>query len=116
MAAHGTVRSGAQKGLRLMSSGIDPSALRAARKALGLTQNQVARLVGVAGGERISRWELGLDEPRPDSWARLALVLRASIVEMLGVDPERLDLRALRYFAGLSVGEMAAAAHVSDRS
>lgn len=100
----------------LMSSGVDPTALRAARERLGLTQHQLARLVGVAGGERISRWELGLDEPRPDSLARLARVLNAQIVELLGVDPEHRDLRALRYCAGLSAGEVAAAAHISVRS
>lgn len=100
----------------LMSSGVDPTALRAARERLGLTQHQLARLVGVAGGERISRWELGLDEPRPDSLARLARALNAQVVELLGVDPECRDLRALRYCAGLSAGEVAAAAHISARS
>ncbi len=100
----------------LMSSGVDPTALRAARERLGLTQHQLARLVGVAGGERISRWELGLDEPRPDSMARLARVLNAQVIELLDVDPERRDLRALRYCAGLSAGEVAAAAHISARS
>ena len=100
----------------LMSSGVDPTALRAARERLGLTQHQLARLVGVAGGERISRWELGLDEPRPDSLARLARVLNAQVVELLGVDPEHRDLRALRYCAGLSASEVAAAAHISVRS
>lgn len=100
----------------LMSSGVDPTALRAARERLGLTQHQLARLAGVAGGERISRWELGLDEPRPDSLARLARVLNVQIVELLDVDPEHRDLRALRYCAGLSAGEVAAAVHVSTRS
>lgn len=100
----------------LMSSGVDPTALRAARERLGLTQHQLARLVGVAGGERISRWELGLDEPRPDSLARLARVLRAQIIDLLDVDPEHCDLRALRYCAGLGASEVAAAAHISARS
>ena len=39
----------------LMSSGVDPTALRAARERLGLTQHQLARLVGVAGGDRRGR-------------------------------------------------------------
>ncbi|WP_425577343.1 helix-turn-helix domain-containing protein [Nocardioides endophyticus] len=46
--------------------GLDPSVLRAAREEAGLTQHELARLVGVAGGERISRWELGASVPRPD--------------------------------------------------
>ncbi|MGD9961863.1 helix-turn-helix domain-containing protein [Nocardioides sp.] len=99
-----------------MASGIDLSALRTARERLGLTQHQLARLVGVAGGERISRWELGLDEPRPDSLARLARALNTHVVELLDVDAERRDLRALRYCAGLSAGEVAAAVHISARS
>ena len=100
----------------LMSSGVDPTALRAARERLGLTQHQLARLVGVAGGERISRWELGLDEPRPDSLARLAGVLKTAVVELLDVDSEHRDLRALRYCAGLSAAEVARATHISTRS
>lgn len=100
----------------LMSSGVDPTALRAARERLGLTQHQLARLVGVAGGERISRWELGLDEPRPDSLARLASVLHAQIIDLLDVDREHRDLRALRYCAGLAASEVAVAAHISVRS
>ncbi len=99
-----------------MSSSVNPTALRAARERLGLTQHQLARLVGVAGGERISRWELGIDEPRPDSLARLARVLDAPVVELLDVDPECRDLKVLRYCAGLRVGDVAAAAHVSVRS
>lgn len=99
-----------------MSSSVNPTALRAARERLGLTQHQLARLVGVAGGERISRWELGLDEPRPDSIARLARVLDAPVIELLDVDPERRDLKVLRYCAGLAVGDVAAAAHISVRS
>ncbi len=43
-----------------MVSGIDPSELRAARESAGLTQHELARLVGAAGGERVSRWELGV--------------------------------------------------------
>ena len=39
-------------------SGVDPVALRDARLRMGLTQHELARLI-VAGGERISRWELG---------------------------------------------------------
>lgn len=93
---------------------VDSTELRAARERLGLTQHQLARLVGVAGGERISRWELGLDEPRPDLLVRLARVLGLSPADLLiGADH---DLRRLRYCAGLSSAELAAAIHVSTRS
>lgn len=99
-----------------MSSGVDPSALRAARERLGVTQHQLARQVGVAGGERISRWELGLDEPRPALLVRLAGILDTTAADLLDVDAEHRDLRALRYCAGLSVAELSATLHVSARS
>jgi transcriptional regulator with XRE-family HTH domain len=47
-------------------SWLNPEALRAARVRAGLTQHELARLVGVAGGERVSRWELGTSRPRPE--------------------------------------------------
>ena len=56
-----------------MVSGIDPSELRVAREKAGLTQHELARLVGAAGGERISRWELGTSVPRPDFLVKLAV-------------------------------------------
>ena len=37
---------------------VDGAALRAARIRAGLTQHALVRLIGVAGGERISPWEL----------------------------------------------------------
>lgn len=93
---------------------VDPTAIRAARERLGMTQHQLARHVGVAGGERISRWELGLDEPRPDLLVRLARILNVLPAELL--DDSRRDLRRLRYCAGLSSADIAAAVHVSTRS
>lgn len=99
-----------------MTSGVDPGALRAARERLGLTQHQLARQVGVAGGERISRWELGLDEPRPHLLARLARILNTPALDLLDVDDAHRDLKALRYCAGLSVTDLAATVHVSARS
>jgi transcriptional regulator with XRE-family HTH domain len=93
---------------------VGPSAIREARERLGLTQHRLARLVGVAGGERISRWELGLDEPRPDLLVRLATVLELPPADLLV--GARHDLRKLRYCAGLSSPELAAAVHVSTRS
>lgn len=79
-----------------------------------MTQHELARLVGVAGGERISRWELGLDEPRPDLLVQLARVLDLLPAELL--DDGRRDLRRLRYCAGLSSADLAAAVHVSTRT
>ncbi len=64
---------------------MDPAALRAARERAGLTQHQLARLVGVAGGERVSRWELGTSEPRPEILVRLAKVLDVAALDLLDV-------------------------------
>lgn len=96
-----------------MASGVDPAALRAARERAGLTQHQLARLVGVAGGERVSRWELGISEPRPDILVRLAKALELPALRLLEVVDDVPDLRALRFAAGLSAAEAATRAHVS---
>jgi len=89
---------------------LDGEALRRARERAGLSQNELARRVGLAAGDRISRWERG--EARPRSPRTLHDVARA-----LGVDARGLllppesgpNLRWLRFAAGLSVEELAAA-------
>jgi transcriptional regulator with XRE-family HTH domain len=96
-----------------VASGVSPAAIRAAREKAGLTQHQLARLVGVAGGERVSRWELGTSEPRPDILVRLAQTLGLPVLALLDVDDESPDLRALRFGAGLSAAEAAVRAHVA---
>jgi transcriptional regulator with XRE-family HTH domain len=89
-----------------MVSGIDPSALRAAREGAGLTQHELARLIGVAGGERVSRWELGASAPRPDLVVKLARTLGIPTRRLLHLDGEVPDLRALRLQAGLTVPQL----------
>ncbi len=96
-----------------MASGVDPSALRAAREKAGLTQHELARLVGAAGGERISRWELGTSVPRPDFVVKLARALGIPTRRLIHLDGEVPDLRALRLQAGLTVPELAASLNVA---
>ena len=96
-----------------MASGIDPNALRAAREEAGLTQHELARLVGAAGGERISRWELGTSSPRPDFLVRLAKALDIPTMRLIHLDGDVPDLRALRLQAGLTVPELAASVNVA---
>ncbi len=96
-----------------MASGIDPDALRAAREDAGLTQHQLARLVGAAGGERISRWELGTSTPRPDFLVRLAKALDIPTQRLIHLDGDVADLRALRLQAGLAAPDIAAAVNVA---
>ena len=91
---------------------MDPPALRAARLSAGLTQHELARLVGVAGGERISRWELGTSAPRPQVLPRLAEALGVATSDLL-VSLEEPDLRRLRTSTGLSAREVAVRARMS---
>ncbi|WP_158607488.1 helix-turn-helix domain-containing protein [Flexivirga caeni] len=90
-----------------------PSALRAARARAGLTQHEVARLVGVSGGERVSLWERGEMAPRAGTVRALATVLNVSVEELLGIASETPDLRALRRRVALSTAEVAQSAFVS---
>ena len=92
---------------------IDPAALRRARTNKGLTQHELARLIGVAGGERVSRWELGTSEPRPDVLLRLAEVLGVEAADLLTPPTKGQDLRRLRTIAGLSARQLADQAHLS---
>jgi transcriptional regulator with XRE-family HTH domain len=95
-----------------MESGVDPVALRDARLRVGLTQHELARLIDVAGGERISRWELGSSAPRPEILRRLAQALNVDPADLLDAGGPA-DLRRLRTAAGLSARTLAARAHMS---
>ncbi|WP_457255891.1 helix-turn-helix transcriptional regulator [Pedococcus sp. P5_B7] len=92
---------------------VDPTALRAARERAGLTQHELARLIGVAGGERVSRWERGASEPRPEVLQRIAGVLKVRTVNLLAAPDGAADLRRLRVVAGLSARQVAERSHVS---
>lgn len=97
-----------------MASGVDPSALRAARERAGLTQHELARLVGAAGGERVSRWELGTSQPRPAFLLRLARILDIDVGDLVRHDGEAPDLRALRLRAGLTVPDLVRTTNLSE--
>ena len=93
------------------SPGVDPQSLREARARAGLTQHGLARVIGVAGGERVSRWELGSSAPRPSQLVRLADALGVGVGDLLVEAPQ--DLRRLRLCAGLSAREVADRAYLS---
>lgn len=93
---------------------VDPRALRAARLAAGLTQHQLARVIGVAGGERISRWELGTSAPRPRMLQRLAEALGVGADSLLTPTDDLPDLRRLRATTGLSARELAERAYMAQ--
>lgn len=95
-----------------VESGVDPVALRDARLRMGLTQHELARLIDVAGGERISRWELGSSAPRPEILHRLAQALNVGAADLLDAGGPA-DLRRLRTSIGLSARTLAARAHMA---
>lgn len=78
----------------------NPAALRDARERAGLTQHELARNVGVAGGERISRWELGTSTPRAAVLHRLAKALGVATQDLLESSDGPPTLRLLRLRAG----------------
>ena len=89
-----------------MEATLDPEALRRAREAAGLTQNELARLIGVAGGERVSSWERGVSRPRATAMGRIAEVLGVPTTSLMTGSTD-LGLRAMRTLAGLSAAEVA---------
>lgn len=82
---------------------------------MGLTQHQLARIVDVAGGERISGWERGENEPRARVIPELAHALGVDPLELLAL-PHGVDLRALRLVAGRTAPELARSLNVSLHS
>jgi len=93
---------------------IDGDALRSARERAGLSQNDLARRLGLAGGGRISRWERGEARPRsPHLLHELADVLQIPPATLLVPSKDGPTLRWLRFAAGLSVAELAAATHAA---
>ena len=60
--------------------------LRALRKKAGLTQPELADLVGVHE-TTIRRWENNNDQPMPDSFSRLAKALGVSEADLLNDSP-----------------------------
>ncbi|MGL5856971.1 MAG: helix-turn-helix domain-containing protein [Angustibacter sp.] len=92
---------------------VNPQALRDARVKAGLTQHELARLIGVAGGERVSRWERGASAPRAEILHRIATIVNMRPADLLNPTHGEVDLRRLRVLAGLSARQVAEQAHLS---
>ena len=90
----------------------DPDALRAARLIAGMAQSRLARRVDAPGGDLVSKWERGLQSPRPATIRALAGALEVSTDQLLKPGPA--NLRRLRILVGLSSAELAAKMHVSQ--
>ncbi len=91
---------------------VDADALQKARANRGLTQNQLARIIDVSGGERVSEWERGVRTPAVRLIPQLAAVLGVTPLEFLAL-PNGVDLKALRLAVGKTSAEVAAEVHVS---
>jgi transcriptional regulator with XRE-family HTH domain len=97
-----------------VTASVDPAALRDARLKAGLTQAQVARTLGLAGGEAVSVWERAAFEPRSAALLhRLADVLGVAVAHLLCLDGGKVDLRYLRLAAGLESAAVADQLHVA---
>jgi len=53
-----------------------PNSLRKYRKARGLTQEDVVRILGLKNTSTISRWEVGVRLPKPPNMFKLAVLYR----------------------------------------
>ncbi|WP_089338227.1 helix-turn-helix domain-containing protein [Blastococcus mobilis] len=82
--------------------------LLAARKAAGMTPEDLALALDLSGPRRIRVWEAGLEHPRPRFVPRLAAVLGVGPFHLLDVDPDDPPLAALRVAAGLATNEVSA--------
>lgn len=95
---------------------MDPQRLRLLRERAGLTQHQLAQAVGVVGGERVSRWELGRSIPRPGVLGRIAAVLDVPVETLFIAAADPATLREQRLSAGLTIAQLAEAVYVSPRT
>lgn len=91
---------------------VSGAAVRRARSRRGLTQHQLARIVEIAGGDRVSGWERESTQPRARIIPDLARALGVDPLELLSL-PNGVDLRALRLVAGRTAPELALAVNVS---
>lgn len=62
-----------------------PNLLRKHRKARGLLQKDVARILRIRNASMISRWENGLCVPKPENMFRLGVLYRV-MVDALFID------------------------------
>ncbi len=95
-----------------MRTRVDGEALHRVRSARGLTQSQLARILDVAGGDRVSEWERGVRGPAVRLIPAVAAALGVSPLEFLAM-PNGVDLKALRLVSGKTLAEVAAQIHVS---
>jgi transcriptional regulator with XRE-family HTH domain len=82
--------------------------LRAARVAVDLSREDVARALGLSSPARVRLWEAGLETPRPRLVPAIANLLAIHPLRLLDVNPDDPPLAALRFAAGRATTEMSA--------
>jgi len=81
--------------------------LAEARRAVGLSEEDLGGAIGVSSGLRIRAWESGESErPRPRFIPLLAAALGIDALTLLDVDPEDPPLAALRIAAGKTTHDL----------
>jgi hypothetical protein len=80
--------------------------LQAARKAIGLSREELATKLELSGPVRFRVWETGLERPRPRFVPRLAAALGVDPLYLLDVDLDDPPVAALRLAAGLATNEV----------
>ena len=96
-----------------MPTRVDGDALHRARSARGLTQSQLARIIDVSGGERVSECERGVRAPAVRLIPAVAAALGVTPLEFLAL-PNGVDLKALRLASGKTSREIAEQTQVSS--
>jgi len=84
-----------------------------ARSARGLPQSQLAQIIDVSGGERVSECERGVRAPAVRLIPAVAAALGVTPLEFLAL-PNGVDLKALRLASGKTSTEIAQQTQVSS--
>ena len=85
-----------------------------ARSARGLPQSQLAQIIDVSGGERVSECERGVRTPAVRLIPAVAAALGVTALEFCAM-PNGVDLKALRLASGKTSTEIAEQTQVSSQ-
>ena len=96
-----------------MPTRVGGDALHRARSARGLTHSQLAQIIDVSGGERVSECERGVRTPAVRLIPAVAAALGVTPLEFLAL-PNGVDLKALRLASGMTSTEIAEQTQVSS--
>ncbi len=93
--------------------GFSPAALRRLRSSARLSLEDLGDLAGISP-QAISTWETGRIRPSPGMLAAVAAALRVSVADLAPIPEGDLRLSDLRFQAGLTQADVAAALGVGS--